>query len=254
MTAQIHHRHSWLPIVAALAVAIGVNASASRTAHAEASRSKLDKQVGVMERLLNEMLVDSPNFLVAGQDVAEGFQVDDAGAIFTFRASLTGLGWQRHGAGSFLNFWPFSTDKHRTIVIRKDGKDEDGAMIDLGDGKIVIKEGELFIDQDGNVRKLTEKDPVHAISDKEYREDQLKKYAAAKEELIRFLLDYGETLSAMPGDQFVRIVVRLGDVEFPEGREVRSLILRARIEDLRSFGDGRLGEGAARAKIDIRES
>jgi hypothetical protein len=256
VTAQVHPRHQRLLPVVALALLTWGTTWNPGDARADANPTKLGRQVGVMERLLNEMLVDSPNFLVAGQNVAAGFEVDDVGVIFTFRTSLTGLGWQLHKTNTFLNFWPFSSEKQRTIVIHKEKKDGDGdgAVIDLGDGKIVIKEGEVFIDQDGKVRKLSEKDSSNAVSDKEYREDQLKKYAAAKEELVRFLLDYGETLGALPAGQSVRIVVRLGDIDLPAGHEVHSLTLRARIDDLKALGDGRIEESAARSRIEIRES
>jgi hypothetical protein len=68
------------------------------------------------------------------------------------------------------------------------------------------------------------------------------------------MLDYGETLKALPAGQSVRIVARMTDLDLPEGHEVRSLTLKASIDDLRAYGDGRLSEGAARAKITVKES
>ena len=51
--------------------------------------TKLERQIDVMEGAIDDMLVDSPNFLVAGRHVTEGFDIDDYGVLFSFKASLT---------------------------------------------------------------------------------------------------------------------------------------------------------------------
>jgi len=49
---------------------------------------RLDRQVEMFEGLIDQVLVDSPNFLVRDRDAAHGWYRDDTGAVFTFRTSL----------------------------------------------------------------------------------------------------------------------------------------------------------------------
>jgi len=216
--------------------------------------TKIQRQIGVMEQLLDQVLVDSPNLLVSGKDAAGGFEVEDLGAIFTFRASVTGWGWNRGHTNGVFNFWPFQSEKQKVYVLRGDKGDGAKKEIVIDGDRIVVKDGEVYIDEDGKTHKLSEKEGVNVVDEKGIQQDRLKKYEAAKEELIKFLLEYGETLRALPAGQSVRIVARMEDLGLPEGREVRSLTLRASIDDLRAYGDGHLSESAARARIVVRES
>jgi hypothetical protein len=248
------HRGVRLLVGLSIALAAATGLVVPGSASADDKPTKAERQVAVMEKLLDEMLVDSPNFLVAGHDAAEGFAIEDYGAIFTFQASLTGWGWEGNRMGDFLNFWPFDGGKRSVVVIRGDKGTEERKEIVVGDGDIVIKDGEVFIKDGAKTKKLSEKDGMTVIDEKQWQEDQLKKYEAAKEELVGFLLEYGETLKAMPAGQSVRIVARMRNLRVGGDREVRSLTLRVSIDDLRAYGDGRLGESAARAKIEIKES
>jgi hypothetical protein len=247
-------RNRFLVVIGALASLVGGAALVIPTPTlAEEPQSKLERQINVTQRLLDEMLVDSPNFLVSGHEVTEGVEIEEYGAFFTFRASLTGWGWEPGRFGRSLDFWPFNGGKRNVVVIKGD-KDKGEKEISIGDGSIVIKDGEVYMKEGGKTRKLSGKDGADVVDEKQYRADQLKKYEAAKDELIRFMLDYGETLKALPAGQSVRIVARMTDLDLPEGHEVRSLTLKASIDDLRAYGDGRLSEGAARAKITVKES
>lgn len=239
---------------AGLALGAGLACLIPTPALAEEALSKLGRQVGVMDRLLDDFLVDSPNFLVSGSDAAEGFEIEDLGAIFIFRASLTGWGWESAHRNGTFNLWPFQDEKQKIYLIRGD-KDGGGAKeIVIDGGRIVIKDGEVTVDENGKTRKLSEGDGAEVPDQKQLREDRMRKYEAAKEELIRFLLDYGETLRALPAGQSVRVIARMADVELPDGRVVRSLSIRAPIDDLRAYGEGNLSESAARAKISVKES
>jgi hypothetical protein len=237
-----------------LMLAAGMACMIPSPALAGDSPTRIQRQIGVMDQLLDQVLVDSPNFLVSGKDAAEGFEVEDLGAIFTFRASVTGWGWNSGHTSGVFNFWPFQSQKQKVYVLRGDKGDGAAKEIVVDGGRIVVKDGEVYIDEDGKTRKLSEKDGVNVLDEKELQQDRLKKYEAAKEELIKFLLDYGETLRTLPAGQSVRIVARMEDLGLPEGREVHSLTLRASIDDLRAYGDGHMSESAARAKIVIKES
>lgn len=224
---------------------------AAPPASAGEKETKLERQIGVMARTIDDMLVDSPNFLVAGKEVTEGFEVDDYGAIFFFEASLTGMFWDEGGRGSLFNFWPMGEKRH--IVIRRGDGDEEEEII-LGDGKVVIKDGEILIDENGKTKKLKSDKDIVKIDKKSFREKQAQKYEAAKEELVKTVMDYGDLLKALPAGQTIRVIARFDELDLPEGKEVRRLSVKASIDDLRAFGDGRLSESAMRAKMEIKES
>jgi len=62
-----------------------------------------ERQISVFERALDDMLVESPNWLVRNGEPTYGYYVDDHGAVFSFRASLV----SRHNnwGESWWKFW-----------------------------------------------------------------------------------------------------------------------------------------------------
>lgn len=217
--------------------------------------TKIERQVDVMEGAIDDMLVDSPNFLVAGRHVTDGFDIDDYGVLFTFEASLTGLGWDDHYGGSFAHWLPWNWDKKHKIIVLKD-EDGDDKEIELDGSHIVIRDGDVYFlgDDEQSLKKMIKDGKLETIDDEEYREQQLKKYERAKEELIEVFMDYGEILKAVPAGQTVRVVARLHDMHLPKDKEIRRLSIRATIDDLRSYGDGRISEDEMQTRIKIKES
>jgi hypothetical protein len=215
--------------------------------------TKLERQINVMTRAIDAMLVDSPNFLVSSSQVTEGFEDDEYGALFVFQASLTGAGWP--GGGGVFGCWPWDRGKERKIVIRKGDKGDD-EDIDIDGEGICIDDGEVIIlgKGDKKLKKLIKEGRCEVIDDKEYKARQLKKYESAREELLQTLMDYGEILRGLAAGRSVKIIARMHDMDLPEGKEVRKLSVRASIDDLRAYGDGRLSDQEMRSRIEIKES
>lgn len=218
--------------LATIAIACLVGAAAAK------DDTKLERQIKVMARVIDAVLVESPNWLVQGREVTEGFEDEGTGVFFTFQASLTGFGYH---AGSNWSFWPFIGKSRIHITeIGDDDSDRDG------DEEIRIRDGEIQIRKKGG--KWTE------VDEKEVQARQQEKYEDGKEELIECLMDFGDVLRALPAGQSVRIVARIRDVDFPKGNDVDKLTLRVGIDDLRAYADGRLSASELRSRIDIRES
>jgi hypothetical protein len=209
--------------------------------------TKIERQITVAGKMIDEMLVDSPNFLVSGREPTDGFEIEDMGALFVFEASLTGPEWDsEHGSHSW--FWPWK--KHnRVFVINRGHKRE----ILMDGDQIVIKDGDVHISDGGKLRKLDDSE-WDTMDEKTYRERELETYERAKAELVDALLDCGDMLTALPPGQTVRIEARLREIELPGDREVRRLTVRAKSDDLRSYSDGRLSETDMRARVEIKES
>jgi len=192
-------------------------------ASAPSNQGKLNRQIEVMEGILDKVLLDSPNFLVHTGPNADGFYLPDYGAVFTFEASLTE---NYFGDGNWL-IGPGSVEiqKHdgdRTIVIHKKGPGWQG----------------LFGKHDED---RTPKDPVAL-------------YERGKEELVQAILDYAETLGALPSEQAVVIVARMTDTQLADKKKIHQVMLRARMEDLKAYTDERISESEMKSRIRIEES
>lgn len=174
-------RRAW---TAALWLVAGAVLSTGLSAHAD-SRSgrsagdRLDRQIGIFEKVLDDMLVESPNFLVQSRENTQGTYIDGLGALFTFRTSLN----SRHWDGNFwdkLRFVLVDHDDHEILSDREleereikeqtrlyaDGKDEivealrefGGVLAGLDDSErieIRVRLGSSAYFRENDLRKLT---------------------------------------------------------------------------------------------------
>lgn len=191
-----------------------------------ANPEKLDRQIGHLERALDDALVDSPNFLVTSGRNASGFYVPDLGVMFTFNARLVGEFYHQSG------FW-IGPDADVKI-----SKDEDG------DRQIIIRKNKHW----DLGRAFGIKD-----DDKEAH-DTVEIYNSGKEELIDLLMDEGASLGTVPDGQFVMICARMNDGDLRREKKIQRLTLKAKIDDLRAYADDKLSEGEMKARIVIVES
>lgn len=223
------------------------------TAFAGEKRTKVERQIGIMESMIDDMLVDSPNFLVRGAHETRSFEMEDYGAVFLFDASLTSFWWDEDSHGPHLDFWPFAGGKDRVVVLKD--KDKKQKEILINGNRIVIRDGDVYFeDPEGELKKFSEKDDLKSMSRAELREAQAKKYERAKQELIDVLLEAGDVLRAIPAGQAVKIVADFQDMDLPDEKEVERLTVQAKIDDLRAYSDGKLSEEQARARITVKES
>jgi hypothetical protein len=84
-------------------------------AQASPRGDRLDRQIEMFEGLINQVLVESPNFLIRDRDVTHGWYRDDRGAVFTFRTSL--VDGRHHDGWGFLSW----LDDHGVVVRDRDG-------------------------------------------------------------------------------------------------------------------------------------
>jgi hypothetical protein len=203
-------------------LAAGLSVLLAGTAGAEGPDSRLERQIGVMERILDEVMVESPNFLVHSSEPTHGLYLDEFGVLFVITASFTS-NYEDWKDLSFPNFSIEQDDDGNVIILkRKSSKD-------TGDE-----------DEDVSWREIQEK-------------RQAEQYAAGKQELVDAVLDYGETLSALQGSQSVAVALFLEDYEYMDKDGMSRLVIKARMEDLRSFSAERLSRDAMAKKLSIEE-
>lgn len=220
-----------LGVIALLAVAMAAPAAAGD------NDRKMNRQISVYERYVDEMLVDSPNFLVKGRENAVGVYVEDYGLVVAFETSLVSRDYDRHLGGKW---WKriFDHDDERIII--------------LDDGDVIIGDDDWDYDLDDE--DLEE----YKEERKSWRSRGLKRlerrYTRGKTEIIDVLIEEGTLLTFLADDDWLQISAKLEDSKFFRKSKLDRLRMRVKMADLRAYSDGDLDEKAIIEKIEVKES
>jgi len=182
---------------------------------------KMARQIDVMEQILNQVLVDSPNFLVFGREHTNALYVASFGVIFTFEASLVGKDGDEIDVKKWVDGFKIETteDGKRVIIIGPDDPPEPPEPPEPGE----------------------ERDQGRTWAERRHsRHERL--YSRGKLELVDTLLDYGDTLTTLKSGQRVAIMAKLVDSDYFEDRKISHLVLKAKIDDLRAYTANKISE------------
>jgi hypothetical protein len=194
-----------------------------------AASARINRQIGVMEKILDKLLLDSPNFLVGGGDCTNGLYIDGFGALFVFETSLT-------DGKEFFTQYLKELDRGFEVTTDKDG-----------DKVIVIKKGKAGKGAAGDSLKH------EALKEESDDERPSRTYEAGKSELMQALLDYGETMSALPDGESLQLAAFLGGTSYFREKKISRLVIRVGMSDLRAFGAGKMSESELRSRMSVEE-
>lgn len=213
----------WTLAVAALLAMAG-------DAAADPTSRKLERQIGLFERVMDDVLVDSPNWLVQSHRETRGVYIDGHGVIFTFDASLVGSGWGfEFGRDKWWNWWRDDHDGRRVIVIDDDWDDEDEAE---------------RADRRSERSEWYERDMAR----------QERRYTRGKTEVVEALVDFADLLTELPDAESVEIEAFLEDSPYFYDKDLRRLSIRAKMSDIRAFSAGSIDEKTLVERIQTKES
>jgi hypothetical protein len=204
-----------IPILAALLASLAAGAALASDSP-EADRNA--RRVATMEKALDHMLLDSPNFLVQRGRNAHGVRLPDYGVVFTFNAQL-------NLDDTIVE--AFDDDHDSRLVVRRGSHRHAPFLRFLG----------VQIDHRNRGRE----------------DDPLTLYQDGREELVELLLDEAGILGKLPDGQWVVISALVDDDALRHDRGIQRLVLRVRTDDLRAFAEGRLDEAATKARIQADE-
>ncbi len=187
---------------------------------------KTERQIAAFERMVDEALVDSPNFLVPSRDEARGIYMDGYGLIVSFETTLVGERWDWDGRNAWWNGW-LGDDHRDVIVVDRDWADDD----DDDDDQVASK-------------KWRDRDLAR----------QERRYTRGKTELVDVFLDHAELLSSLADTDWVELQASLRGAPYFRKQGLHRLVMRAKMADLRAFSDGKLTEDAMIQKIQTKES
>jgi hypothetical protein len=232
--------------------------------------TKMLRQIGVMEKIVDKVLLDSPNFLVRVGDNTRGLLIPEYGVVFTLDASLTS-GVVIPDLSKMMNDMKDRFDVHTdkdgnsTIVIKNmdKKKDKKAALKELEKKQEELdKQKALSAGEDSETPETPEPPDTPPTTGKTFdlenfsissAKEAAALYSAGKEELIQALLDYGDTLTSLRNGQNVMIAAFMRDSDYFKEQKISRLILHAKIDDLRALGEGTISEKEARSRIVIEE-
>jgi len=191
---------------------------------------KMGRQIEVMEKIIDQVLLDSPNFLIRGLPVTRGAYIPSFGVLFTFDASLVMKDWEQVLKMSLPDLPEFRVEE-------KDGH----KVIILPEGRMGLDEDDKDEDSSGGEGKKKVQIDLGDWREKR-RERQEEVYAAGKAEIVGVLLDYGDTLTTLEPGQWVAIMAYLTDEDFIDRRKFSRLILKVKVSDLKAYAAGDLDE------------
>ena len=219
MTHSETHVGSWkIFVVAALMVAALGLMAVSATA-ADDTASRLDRKVRVMERVLDEVLIQSPNVVVSSRGVTRGLVLEEYGALFTLEASV--------GTEMFV----FAMPRPPAAPIGEDDADH-----------IIVAPNRP--DRAGREDEWLEQS----------NEKRAEQYAAFKSEMMDAIVDYGVTLTELGDDQWLAVVAFL-DSRPLLGSDDRGgrVMFKIKMRDLRQHSAGNLSRDAVKGRVTVEE-
>jgi hypothetical protein len=188
---------------------------------------KMLRQLGVMEKIIDQVLIDSPNFLVSGGDNTRGLYLEEFGVLLSFEASLVNKGsWDIGRWGGFQ----IEEDKEgRKVIVIPGLSDDEDKDKDKDTGK-----GEPEEENSEGSDRLSWRD--------RFKGDESKLYDRGKDEIRGVLLDYGDTVSQLRDDQWLAIAAFLKDSDYFLENKISRLVIKAKMSDLRAYAAGKISE------------
>ncbi len=187
-----------------------------------AANKKIGKQISIMEKVIDEAMVESQNALVRSTHPTHGAYLEGYGPVFALELGLVDADfWSRGSIWSHLG---------GDITIETDD----------GDGEKVI-----------TIRSGKNKSDKKKKQDR-YVEDE-EKYAKVKEELIEVIRDYGDTIAkAQPDEWFTIFASPLnqswGDHDF------NRLVIRVKMKAITDYNKDSISESDFAKKVQIIEN
>jgi len=215
------HPMSWRVAVGAALILALFGLLLAAVGAAEPERTPLDRKVRVMERVIDEVLAQSPHVMVNFGSNARGLVLDEFGGLFTFEGSL--------GAGLDLPGFIVAPGTHL--------KGEPGAV---------------WLDRE----RLDADEEDEALDPEEWRrkssERRQKNLDGLQAELVDVLVDYGATLAELRDDQWVAVAAYLdGSDFFDHDSAGNRVVVKVKMRDLRQHAAGTLNRDAVESRVKV---
>lgn len=215
-------------------LSVAVLGSIMTSNHAGAQSSpiqtkKLTRELAIMEKIIDQMLLDSGNFLVYSQPETRGLYLEEFGVLFSFQASLVNR--NQNGNNFDFNFNDYEVeDDGDKITIRKKDKEKD-------------KDDTTDEDDEATESRLKR------TWEKSQKTREARLYTQGKAEVIDILLDYGDSIESLKDGQWLAIAAYLKGSSYFLDNKISRLVLKARMGDIRAFSAGKISRESMLSKV-----
>lgn len=240
----IHDTSKWALLVV-IPLVLMVHLVAQTLAADTVESRKMKRQIAIMEQVLDQVLLESPNFLVSGGKNTRGVYISEFGALFTFEASLIQKDWDMK---SFSRGFKYEVDDEGNKVIiwedpdhKKPGHEDDEEMEDED------PDADADADADAHEERSRAKARAKRLQEKLGNQEDL--YERGKKEILDVLLEYGDTITSLNDNQWVAVVGFLKDSNFFVKNKLSRVVMKAQMRDLRAYTAGQLSEQSMIAKV-----
>ncbi len=202
--------------------AIGVAlALANQVTVAEAQNvdRKIAKQISIMEKIIDEAMVESKYALVQSTHPTHGIYLEGYGPVFSIEIGLVDSEWWWDNHSIFKGDISVMTDE-----------DEDGDKV------ITIRRGK---------GKKTEEESRKVLDDNA-------KYKKVKEELVEVIRDYGDTIARAKPNEYFTIFASPRSTSWGDN-DFHRLVVRAKMQDISDYNAGKLNAGQFQDRVEIVE-
>jgi len=214
-------------LVGALVLAAAVVFPLLGEATEKGADEKLRKQISIMEKILDEALVDSENALVKSTHPTRGVYLDGFGFLFTMELGIV-------------------DDQFRWQSLSK--------LLDIGEGYAITreekeKEGETVI----TIKKKKEEEQGEKPAGEKKTVDEAARWELVKKELVEVVRDYGDTIARAKPDEWFAIFATplLGSWG---SEKAERLVIRVQMREITDYNEGRLSAQDFEKRVRIIES
>lgn len=236
-------------------LALAVTGPRPAAAEGDATRERLGRQTKLMERVIDEVLRESPFFLVYGTEYTHSIYLEEFGVLFTFEASLVRGDMAHELDLSFLRQLRIDSEDGKVTIWRERDEEEgeDSTESEQAEDEYLLRLDEEDLADGDVIEKIKKKAEASAAKRADEIPAEAERYAEGKKELVDALIDYGETLTTLRDDQWVAIAAFLMNSKFFDETKISRLLIKARMNDLRAFGTERIDEEEMRRRVVVEE-
>lgn len=213
-----------ITLLGAIALPIVLFQTRATVSASDRDAEKLKKQISIMEKIIDEAMVESEHALVKSTHPTRGVYLEGYGPVFTLEVGMV-------------------DEQFRWDRLSK--------LLEFGDGYSVIKEknekdGETTI----TIRRKKGGDEV-VVDEEVIDEDE--RWGFVKKELVEVIRDYGDTIARAEPDEWLTLLATPLSGSWGKDESDR-LVIRVQMKEITAYNAGRLNESEFEKRVQIVES
>jgi len=188
------------------------------------NQDKIHKQISIMEKIIDEAMVESRNALVRSSGCVRGVYLEGYGPVFTLEVGLVDEGFGLDRLSKWMELGSGYT------VTREEDEEEGETII-----TIQKKKGKGDDDEDEEVM----------VTDDE-------RYELVKKELIEVIRDYGDTIARANKDEWFTLFAHPLKTSWTT-QDFRRLVIKVQMKHINDYNSGKLDEKGFKGKVVVSE-